>query len=318
MAIDKVEKIWMNGKLVRWEDAKIHVMSHVIHYGSGVFEGMRAYDTPKGTMAFRHPEHVKRLFDSAKVYRMEIPFSMEEVSNAILETVRVNKLKACYMRPIVFRGYGSIGVNPAGCAIDVVIAAFPWGKYLGPEALEKGAKVRVSSWTRMAPNTFPAMAKSSANYMNSQLIKMEAIADGYDEGIALDARGLVSEGSGENLFVVRGGEIFTPPMADSVLMGITRDTIITLARDLGFKVNEQSIPREMLYIADEVFMTGSAAEVTPITSVDRVTVGAGTRGPVTRQLQEAFFDVIEARRPDAYRWLTPVYEGVPVESRSGQ
>jgi branched-chain amino acid aminotransferase len=312
MALDKVEKIWMNGKMVAWDDAKIHVMSHVVHYGSGVFEGMRAYETPKGTMAFRHPEHVKRLFDSARICRMEIPFSQEEISEAILETIRVNKLRSCYMRPIVYRGYGSIGVNPAGCSTDVAVAAFPWGRYLGPEALEKGARVCVSSWTRMAPNTLPAMAKSVANYMNSQLIKMEAIADGYDEGIALDTHGLISEGSGENLFVVRGGEIFTPPVAGSVLMGITRDSVIRLAGDLGFQVREQSIPREVLYIADEVFMTGSAAEITPITSVDRIAVGSGLRGPVTRQLQDAFFDVIECRKPDVYRWLTPVYEGAKV------
>jgi branched-chain amino acid aminotransferase len=312
MALNKVEKIWMNGKLVRWDDARLHVMSHVVHYGSGVFEGMRAYDTPRGTMSFRHGDHVRRLFNSAKIYRMEIPFTPEQVSAAILEVIRANKLKECYMRPIVYRGEGSFGVNPAGCSIEIAIAAFPWGKYLGPEALEKGAKVCISSWTRMAPNTFPAMAKSSANYMNSQLIKMEAIADGYDEGIALDARGLISEGSGENLFVVRGGEILTPPMADSVLLGITRDSVLTLAGDLGLKIREESIPRELLYIADEVFMTGSAAEITPISSVDRIPVGAGTRGPVTRQLQEAFFDVIEGRRPDAYRWLTPVYEGAAV------
>jgi branched-chain amino acid aminotransferase len=234
------------------------------------------------------------------------------VSAAILEVIKANQLKECYMRPIVFRGEGSFGVNPAGCSVDVAVAAFPWGKYLGPEALEKGARVCISSWTRMAPNTFPAMAKSSANYMNSQLIKMEAIADGYDEGIALDARGLISEGSGENLFVVRGGELLTPPMADSVLLGITRDSVMRLAGDLGLKVREESIPRELLYIADEVFMTGSAAEITPISSVDRIPVGTGVRGPVTKQLQDAFFDVIEGRRPDAYRWLTPVYEGAPV------
>ncbi len=318
MAIEKVDKIWMNGKLVRWEDAKVHVMSHVIHYGSGVFEGMRVYETPKGTVAFRLGDHVRRLFDSAKIYRMEIPFTQEEISQAILETTRANKLKACYVRPVVFRGYGSIGVNPTGCSIDVAIATFPWGTYLGPEALERGVAVRVSSWTRMAPNTLPAMAKSGANYMNSQLIKLEAVADGYVEGIALDASGYVSEGSGENLFVVRGGDIYTPPAWNSILLGITRDSVIRLARDLGFQVREEPIPREMLYVADEVFFTGSAAEVTPIASIDRVPVGSGSRGPVTRQLQTAFFDVLEGRRPDAYRWLTPVYEGEAVESRVGQ
>jgi len=318
MAIEKVEKIWMNGKLVRWDDAKVHVMSHVIHYGSGVFEGMRAYDTPKGPAAFRLGDHVRRLFDSAKVYRMEVPFTPDQLSAAILETIRTNKLRACYVRPVVFRGYGSIGVNPAGCSIDVVIAAFPWGKYLGPEALERGVPVRVSSWTRMAPNTLPAMAKSGANYMNSQLIKLEAIADGYVEGIALDLNGYVSEGSGENIFLVRDGVIYTPPMHNSVLLGITRDSVMRLARDLGFQVVETSIPREMLYVADEVFFTGSAAEITPIASVDQVPVGTGSRGPVTRQLQTAFFDILECRKPDTYRWLTPVYEGEALESRVGE
>lgn len=318
MAIEKVEKIWMNGKLVRWDDARVHVMSHVIHYGSGVFEGMRAYHTPRGTAAFRLDDHVRRLFDSAKIYRMDVPFTREQISSAILETIRVNKLKECYVRPVVFRGYGSFGVNPAGCSIDVVIAAFPWGKYLGPEALERGVSVRVSSWTRFAPNTLPAMAKASANYMNSQLIKMEAVADGYVEGIALDASGHISEGSGENLFVVRGGAIYTPGGDSSILMGITRDSVIRLARDMGFQVHESPIPREMLYVADEVFFTGSAAEITPISSVDRIPVGAGARGPVTRQLQQAFFDILECRKPDTYRWLTPVHEGAPVESRVGE
>jgi len=318
MAIEKVEKIWMNGKLVRWDDAKVHVMSHVIHYGSGVFEGMRAYDTPKGPAAFRLGDHVRRLFDSAKIYRMEVPFSQDQVSSAIVETIRANKLRACYVRPVVFRGYGSIGVNPTGCSIDVVIAAFPWGKYLGPEALERGVPVRVSSWTRMAPNTLPAMAKSAANYMNSQLIKLEAIADGYVEGIALDINGYLSEGSGENLFLVRDGIIYTPPAHNSVLLGITRDCVIRLARDLGFQVIEATLPREMLYVADEVFFTGSAAEITPIASVDQIPVGPGSRGPVTRQLQTAFFDILEGRKPDTYRWLTPVYEGEALESRVGE
>lgn len=300
-------KIWMNGKMVNFEDAKIHVLSHVIHYGSANFEGDRCYNTPNGPMVFRLMDHVERLFNSCKIYRMEIPFTKQQIHDACLETIRANNLKDCYLRPIAYRGFAQLGVDPAGCPIDVTIAVWDWGKYLGPEALEKGVDVRVSSWNRMAPNTFPYLAKSAANYMNSQLIKMEAKMDGYVEGIALDTFGMVSEGSGENIFVVHKGKIITPPLCVAVLPGITRDSVIHLAKDLGYELIEQGIPREMLYIADEVFFTGSAAEITPLRSIDKIVVGEGKRGPVTAALQKAYFDVIEGRSPDKYGWLTKVY-----------
>lgn len=305
---DEKGKIWFSGKFVDWKDATIHVMSHVIHYGSAVFEGLRCYDTAKGSATFRLQDHVRRLFDSAKIYRMEIPFTQKQVFEACLETVRVNKLKSAYLRPIAFRGYKTLGVDPRGIPIEVVIATLNWGKYLGDEAINEGVDVRVSSWTRIAPNTFPAMAKSSANYMNSQLIKLEAAADGYVEGIALDAGGYVSEGSGENIFVIRDEKILTPPLGASVLPGITRDSVITLAREMGYHVCEQLIPRELLYIADEVFFTGSAAEVSPIRSIDRIPIGSGKRGPITEKLQRRFFDIIEGKADDPYGWLTFVYK----------
>jgi branched-chain amino acid aminotransferase len=294
----------MNGTLVPWADAKIHIGSHVIHYGSAVFEGIRCYDTPDGPAVFRLDAHTERLFNSAKIYRMDVPISEEEMNQAIGETILANKMDACYIRPLIYRGYGLLGVNPFPCPVDVAIMVMDWGKYLGPEALEKGVDVRVSSWTRIAPNTLPAMAKSSANYMNSQLMKMEAIKDGYVEGIALDAEGFLSEGSGENLFLVKKGVLITPPLASSVLPGITRDTILALARQKGIDVREERLLRESLYIADEVFLTGTAAEITPVRSVDKIVVGKGSRGPVTEALQKAFFDVIECRVPDEFGWLT--------------
>jgi branched-chain amino acid aminotransferase len=303
-AFDESLKIWFSGRFVDWKDATIHICSHVVHYGSAVFEGLRCYDTPKGSVVFRLDAHVRRLFDSAKIYQMPIPFKEDEIFNACLETVKVNKLKAAYIRPIVFRGYHSLGVDPRKCPVEAVIIVWSWGKYLGDEALASGVDVCVSSWTRLAPNTMPALAKCGANYMNSQLIKLEAIGGGYVEGIALDAAGYVSEGSGENLFVVRNGELITPPLGASVLPGITRDCIIKLAGDLGIPLREQIIPREMLYIADEVFFTGSAAEVTPIRSVDHIPVGKGKPGSITLNLQKAFFDVVEGRQPDKYGWLT--------------
>ncbi|MEJ5166241.1 MAG: branched-chain amino acid transaminase [Thermoanaerobaculia bacterium] len=306
MSFPGCKKIWMNGKFVDFEDAKIHVLSHVVHYGSSVFEGDRCYKTPKGPMIFRLMDHIERLFNSAKIYRMQIPFSKEEIFSACIETVKVNGLKDCYIRPVVYRGFESLGVDPGKCPVDVAIAVWDWGKYLGPEALEKGVDVRVSSWNRMAPNTFPWLAKCGANYMNSQLIKLEAKMDNYSEGIALDTFGMVSEGSGENIFLVYKGKILTPPLSVSVLPGITRDSVIKLARDLGYEVCEMGIPREMLYIADEVFFTGSAAEITPIRSIDKIPVGEGKRGPVTKSLQEAFFDIIELKREDKWGWLTPV------------
>jgi branched-chain amino acid aminotransferase len=305
-AFDESLKIWFSGRFVDWKDATIHVCSHVIHYGSALFEGLRCYSTPKGSVVFRLDAHVRRLFDSAKIYQMPISFTQEQVFKACIETVKVNKLKEAYIRPIVFRGYHALGVDPRSCPVETVIIAWNWGKYLGPEALALGVDVCVSSWTRLAPNTLPALAKCAANYMNSQLIKLEAIGGGFVEGIALDAAGYVSEGSGENLFVVRDGEIITPPLGASVLPGITRDSIIKLAQELGIRLREQIIPREMLYIADEVFFTGSAAEVTPIRSIDRIPVGSGKPGPITLKLQETFFEVVEGKRPDKHGWLTPL------------
>jgi branched-chain amino acid aminotransferase len=306
MTFPKSDVIWMNGKLVPWDDATIHIGSHVIHYGSAVFEGERCYNTPEGPAIFRLDAHTERLFNSAKIYRMDMPYTFEELSRAQIETVAANKKEACYIRPIVYRGYGQLGVNPFPCPVDVAIMVWDWGRYLGQEALETGVDVCVSSWARIAPNTLPAMAKTSANYMNSQLIKMEAIKAGYVEGIALDSDGYLSEGSGENLFLVKNGTLLTPPLVSSVLPGITRDTVVQLARRLRIPVEEARLPREMLYISDEVFMTGTAAEITPVRSVDKITIGKGARGPVTEALQKAFFDVIECRVPDEYGWLTPV------------
>ncbi|HUA57283.1 MAG TPA: branched-chain amino acid transaminase [Verrucomicrobiae bacterium] len=302
------EKIWHNGRFIPWADATIHVLSHVVNYGSSVFEGVRCYSTPSGPAVFRLKEHVRRLFDSAKIYRMEdLGFTREQVGDAMLELVRVNRMDSCYFRPIVMRGYGDVGVYGVKNPIDIYIACWSWGKYLGEEALAEGVDVCVSSWTRMAPNTLPALAKSAANYMNSQLIKMEAVANGYVEGIALDANGYVSEGSGENIFVVRDGKIHTPPLGASVLPGITRDTILTLAQAADIPVVEAIIPREALYIADEVFFSGTAAEITPIRSIDRIKVGKGRRGPVTERLQKDFFAVIDGSARDTHNWLTAVH-----------
>lgn len=300
-------KIWMNGTLVEWKDATIHIASHVIHYGSGVFEGARCYATPRGSACFRIDEHLVRLQHSAKIYRMEYPLDLAGWRDAVLQVIRENAMKACYIRPIVYRGYDTLGVNPLANPVDAAIMVWEWGAYLGADALEQGVDVKVSSWNRMAPNTLPAMAKSTANYANSALIKMEALADGYAEGIALDVHGNVSEGSGQNVFMIRDGVIYTPPLASSVLAGITRDSVVTLARDLGFSVVESNIPREALYIADEVFFTGTAAEVSPVRSVDKIKVGAGRRGPITEALQRAFFDYINGEVPDTRGWLTYVY-----------
>ena len=307
MAFSGTGKIWMNGKLVEWKDANIHIATHVIHYGSGVFEGARCYATPKGSACFRLDAHMRRLQHSAKIYRMEYPLDLAGWNNAVLETIRANEMKACYIRPILYRGYDSLGVNPLSCPVDAAIMLWEWGAYLGKEALQEGTDVKISSCSRMAPNTLPAMAKSAANYANSALIKMEALADGYAEGIALDVSGNVSEGSGQNVFMVRDGIIYTPPLGSSILGGITRDSIMTLARDLGYTVTESIIPREALYIADELFFVGTAAEVTPVRSVDKQTIGAGRRGPITKALQQAFFDVINGEVPDTHGWLTYVY-----------
>jgi branched-chain amino acid aminotransferase len=311
MPIQKTEKIWRNGKLIAWDDATIHVMSHVVHYGSAVFEGIRCYKLPSGPAIFRAEEHMQRLLDSGKIYRMEVPYSRQQLIDAMAEVIRVNGAWPCYIRPIVFRGYGEIGVNPLHVPIEVYIANFPWGKYL--DTGDEGVDVCVSSWTRMAPNTMPAMAKAAANYMNSQLMKMEAIHNGYTEGIALDATGYVSEGSGENIFLVRQDKLWTPPTGNSVLPGITRASVIQIAQDLGIEVVEQMIPREMLYIADEVFFTGTAAEVTPIRSVDKVPVGSGKIGPVTRRIKSEFFGIVEGTLPDRHKWFT----AVPVKQQVG-
>ena len=305
--IKPTDKIWHNGRLIAWNDAKIHVLAHVTSYGSSWFEGIRCYATESGPAIFRLREHVRRLHDSAKIYRVEIPFSQDELCQAMLEVVSVNKLEACYLRPLVIRGYGNIGVMPTkDNPIETYIAAWEWGKYLGEEAIVNGVDVCVSSWARMAPNTLPALSKAGGNYMNSQLIRMEAEANGYAEGIALDASGYVSEGSGENIFVVRDGKMLTPPLGASVLPGITRDTIVTIARSLGIEVVEGLIPREMLYIADEIFFSGTAVEITPIRSVDRIKVGKGKRGPITEKIQKEFFGIVEGKIADRYQWLTPV------------
>ncbi len=309
--IKPTEKIWHNGKFIHWNDAQIHVLSHVTSYGSSVFEGVRCYATQNGPAIFRAHDHIRRLHDSAKIYRMEIPYSIDQLTSAMTELVRVNKMDSCYIRPLVIRGYGNVSVMPTkDNPTETYLACWEWGKYLGTEAIEQGVDVCVSSWTRMAPNTLPALSKAGANYMNSQLIRMEAAVNGYAEGIALDASGYVSEGSGENLFIVRDGRLTTPPLGASVLPGITRDTMIQLARSMGIEVVEGLIPREMLYIADEVFFVGTAAEVTPIRSVDRITVGSGRRGPITKKLQDQFFAIVEGRTADKFGWLSPVAQPV--------
>ena len=302
MPIQPTSKIWHNGNLIPWEKAQIHVMSHVIHYGSSVFEGMRCYAQPQGSAVFRLPEHMQRLLDSAKIYRMGLPYSLDQLCSAVVDLIEANGVAPCYVRPIAFRGYGELGVNPKHSPVEVYIANYPWGKYVAGEG---GCDVCISSWNRLAPNTIPAMAKAGANYMNSQLIRMEADVNGYAEGIALDVNGYLSEGSGENLFLVRNGVIYTTPLANSVLSGITRDSVLTLARHLGIQVVEQALPREMIYIADEVFFTGTAAEVTPIRSVDRIQVADGETGPITKQLGDEFFGIANGLRPDRFGWLTP-------------
>ncbi|MGD8328164.1 MAG: branched-chain amino acid transaminase [Acidobacteriota bacterium] len=306
-------KIWHNGELIPWDEAKIHICSHVVHYASAVFEGIRCYKTRNGSAVFRLQDHVKRLTQSAHIYRMPIEYSADALESACLETIRANEMESCYIRPIVFRGYHSLGVNPLPCPVEAYVVVWEWGKYLGEEALENGVDVMVSSWNRVATNTLPGIAKAAANYMNAQLIKMEALENGYTEGIALDARGYVSEGSGENLFMVRNGKLVTPPLSASVLPGITRDCVMVLGRELGYEVSEDDIPRESLYIADEVFFTGTAAEITPIRSIDKVPIGIGRRGPITEEIQKAFFANVEGRVEDTHGWLTPVYAKVTAE-----
>jgi branched-chain amino acid aminotransferase len=314
MAFSGSGKVWMNGSLVEWADAKIHVASHVIHYGSGVFEGARCYSTPRGTACFRLDAHMRRLFDSARIYRMLPDIELSALTEAVLETIRANQFKACYIRPIIYRGYNALGVNPFPCPVDTAILTWEWGAYLGQDALERGVDVRVASWSRVAPNTFPTLAKTSANYANSQLIKMEAVTEGYSEGIALDSFGYLSEGSGQNLFVVRDETVYTPPLTAAILPGITRSSVITIAKDLGFRVREEMLPRELLYIADEAFFAGTAVEITPIRSVDKITVGNGKRGPITEAIQRTFFDIINGEKPDRHGWLSYVYPGEPLQA----
>jgi branched-chain amino acid aminotransferase len=314
MAIQTTERIWHNGKLIPWDDAQLHVMSHVINYGSSVFEGIRCYKHPDGPAIFRLREHMQRLVDSAKIYRIEIDYSLDQLSEASVALIAANGVWPCYLRPIVLRGYGEAGVNPFNSPTEVYMVNYPWGKYLGSGDVSEGVEVCVSSWSRIAPNTMPAMSKSGANYMNSQLIKMEAIVNGYVEGIALDVHGYVSEASGANIFVVRKGKLLTPPLGNSVLPGITRDSILALAEDIGVEVVEQMIPREMLYIADEVFFCGTASEITPVRSIDKISINGGVTGPVTLALQREFFGIVNGTMNDRHKWFTKV----PVKNRIKQ
>lgn len=306
MAMQTSEYIWFKGEFVPWDDAQIHIMSHVVHYGSSVFEGIRAYAIDGQPAVFCLDPHVQRLFRSCKIARMQIPYTADEIRQAILQTIQQNDLDSCYIRPLVWRGYDSLGVNPRTCPVEVMIAAFPWGRYLGPEAIEEGVDVGVSSWRRAAPDTAAPMGKIGGQYVNSQFVVMEAHDHNYTEGIALDAYGYVSEGSGENLFLIQDGVIYTPPVSTSILVGITRSVAMTIAEDLGYEVREQQITREWLYIADELFFTGTAAEITPIRSVDGVEIGAGGRGPITKAIQERFFGITSGQVADTHGWLTYV------------
>jgi branched-chain amino acid aminotransferase len=311
MPLQTTKNIWHNGKLIPWESANIHIMSHVVHYGSSIFEGIRTYSQEANGTAgiFRLEEHMQRFRDSGHIYRMPLGFTVPQLSQAVIDVVEANGVAPCYIRPVAFRGYGEAGVNPLKCPVEVYIANFPWGKYVPGN---DGADVCVSSWSRLAPNTMPSLAKAGANYMNSQLIRMEAEINGYSEGIALDVNGYLSEGSGENLFLVRGGVLYTTPLANSVLNGITRSSILTIAKELGIEVIEQTMPRELLYICDEAFFTGTAAEVTHLRSVDRILVGDGTMGPITRAIHDEFFALVNGTKPDRFNWLTPVEIKVPV------
>lgn len=306
MPLQTTTHIWHNGQLIPWENATTHVMSHVVHYGSSIFEGIRCYAQGDCAAIFRLPEHMRRFQDSAKIYRMPLAFTLDELQAAVVEVVEANGVAPCYIRPFAFRGYGEIGVNPLKAPMEVYVANFPWGNFIHGDA---GADVCISSWNRLAPNTMPSLAKAGANYMNSQLIRMEADINGYVEGIALDRNGYLSEGSGENLFLVRNGTLYTSPLANSVLNGITRDAVLVLAREIGVPIVEQALPREMIYIADEAFFTGTAAEVTHLRSVDRILVGDGSMGPITRTLYNAFFDIVHGKVEDRFNWLTPVKVG---------
>ena len=303
MPFDESSKVWKNGRLVPWKDATIHLAAHVIHYGSGVFEGIRCYKLKEGSAIFRLEDHVRRLLQSAKIYRMTVPYSAEQIIQACCDIIRINAYDEAYIRPIVYRGYGALGVDPTSCPVEAAVMAWQWGAYLGQEAIENGVDVCVSSWRRHAPDTMPALAKANGNYLNSQLIKMEAKANGFAEGLVLTSDGTLSEGSGENVFIVMRGRLYTPPLSSSILPGITRDSVIRIAEGLKIPVSEQPLPREILYTADEAFFTGTAAEVTPIRSVDRIPVGEGKRGPITASIQESFFRIIKGISEDRYSWL---------------
>lgn len=301
------EWIWRNGEFVRWEDATVHVSAHALHYGSSVFEGIRAYETPKGPAVFRLEPHIKRIIEGARIMRIEHPYTQQDLSNAVLETIRCNKHQSCYIRPIIFRGEGQLGVDGRQrTKTEAMIMTMEWGRYLGEEAIELGVDVQISTWRRMAPDTHPALVKAGGNYVNSQMVVMEAKDNGFTEGIALDVHGYVSEGSGENIFVIKDGKIVTPGNWSSILMGITRDSVVTIARDLGYEVHFESISREMLYMADEIFFTGTAAEVSPVRSIDRIQIGEGRRGPITKQIQEEFFAITSGQKEDKHGWLTYV------------
>jgi len=307
MAKVNADLIWFNGELMPWKNATVHVMSHALHYGSSVFEGIRAYETHKGTCIFRLEDHIERLFNSAKIYRMNIPFTQEEIIQACKDAVVKNNLKSAYLRPLFFLGDIGMGLRPPLDAVaDAMIAAFSWEAYLGADAIENGVNVGVSSWNRLAPNTMPTAAKAGGNYLSSQLISTEAHRHGYTEGIALDVNNMVSEGAGQNLFLVRKGILYTPPSSASILTGLTRDVVMTLAADLGYEVREEAIARDALYVADEFFMTGTATEIVPVKTVDGLPVGTGSRGPITKKLQEAFFGIFDGTTEDKWGWLEPV------------
>jgi branched-chain amino acid aminotransferase len=306
MPITEVDKIWMDGELVDWRDAKVHVLSHAVHYGSGVFEGIRAYETSRGAAVWHLEEHLKRLFRSAKLYHMDIPYSVEAITDGVKDVVRANGLNACYIRPLVLRGYGEMGVNPLNAPVNVFIAVWPWGAYLGEDALEQGVRIKISSWRRNSQNSLPAAAKATGQYINSVLAKVESVKAGYDEAIMLNEAGMITDGSGENVFVLRDGVLTTPPIAAGCLDGITRQSVMTIARDLGYEVREENLVRTDLYNADEAFFTGTAAEITPIREVDDRVVGEGHRGPVTKELQGAFFSATKGETERYVSWLTYV------------
>ncbi|MCC6804792.1 MAG: branched-chain amino acid transaminase [Anaerolineae bacterium] len=305
------EWIWKNGEFVKWEDATVHVTTHALHYGSSVFEGVRAYATPEGPAVFRLQPHTRRLLNSAKIARMDVPFTEDQLNDAIVETIRRNGHDACYIRPLIFRGAGPLGVEGRKNPVDAIIFTMEWGRYLGAEAIENGVDVQVSSWRRLAADTASSLAKIGGQYINSQFISMEAHDNGFNEGIALDYNGTISEGAGENIFVVYNNTIFTPAIGSSILLGITRDSVLTLLNDKGYRVVREPIPRDLLYIADEIFFTGTAAEITPVRSVDRIKVGSGSRGPITKAVQDEFFAITSGQKPDPYGWLTFVRQAEP-------